>query len=152
MRRPLAQILFGAIVLLLFSPRLSLAFAPQWGREGLSLHQIAHVLFLAAMLYFIYEMRREKLQRRRGFRFLIWGSGLLALWNLDSVVGHFSEYFLDNPVILGQGLSRHLLMEDSTSWLFYITKLDHFLLLVPAFFLFYRGLKTLTEEPRSGGR
>jgi hypothetical protein len=97
-------------------------------------------------------MRQEKLQRHRGFRLLIWGSGLLALWNLDAVVGHFSEYFLTNPVILGQGLSRRLLMEDFDSWLFYITKLDHFLLLVPAFYLFYCGLKALAEEPRAGRR
>jgi hypothetical protein len=147
MRRRLAQVVFWIIVLVLLSPRFSLAFQ-EWEGESLSIHQAAHFLFLAAMLYFIYEMRREGLQRLRGFRLLIWACAILALWNVNALVSHFSEWLLVNPVILGQGLSRRLLMDSPNTWLFYITQLDHFLFLVPAFYLFYLGLKAFTQEQR----
>ena len=91
MRRRLTQVFSGVVTLVLFFPRLGYGFPPEWEREALAIHQAAHVLFLAAMLYFIYEMRRERLQRLQGFRYLIWACALLALWNLDALVGHFSE-------------------------------------------------------------
>jgi hypothetical protein len=111
---------------------------------------MAHLLFCAAMLFFIYEMRQEKLQRYRGFRYLIWACGILAFWNLDAVVGHTLEWGLTNPVILGHGLSQRLLMENLEIWFYYLTKIDHFALLIPAFYLFYRGLKALAQEAQSG--
>ena len=149
MIRRLIQVFSGVVTLLLLFPRFSFAFQ-EWGQEGLFIHEAAHLLFLAAMLYLIYEMRREELQRLRGFRFLIWAWALLAWWNLDAVVGHLSEWFLGNPVILGQGVSRRLLMDTPNNWLFYLTKVDHFILLVPPFYLLYRGLKAFTREGGPG--
>jgi hypothetical protein len=112
-------------------------------------HQLAHLLFAGAMVFFIFALRQEKLQEYRGFRYLIWGCGILALWNLDAVVGHSLEWGLINPVIMGHGLSERLLMEDSQTWFYYITKIDHFALLIPAFYLYYRGLKVLAKESQS---
>ncbi len=43
------------------------------------------------------------LQRFRGFRLLAWAWGLLAWWNFDAIVGHWAEWTLTNPVIMGQG-------------------------------------------------
>jgi hypothetical protein len=37
-------------------------------------------------------------------------------------------------------------MDDFQTWVVYLTKIDHFVLLVPAFYLFYRGLKALAQE------
>ena len=101
------------------------------------------------MIFFIYEMRQERLQRYRGFRYLIWGCAILALWNLDAVVGHTLEWSRPNRVILGHGLSDRLLMEDTESWFYYITQIDHFAFLIPAFYLYYRGLKVLARESQS---
>lgn len=147
MRRRLFAVCFGVLVTLLFFPRHSFASWFQWGTGGSYVHQMAHLLFLGAMLFFIYEMRREGLQKYRGFRYLTWACWLLALWNLDAVVGHATEWSLTNPVILGHGLSRRLLMEDFQTWVYYVTKFDHFALLIPAFYLFYRGLKVFAREP-----
>ncbi len=149
MRRRLAQVVSGVLTLLFLSPRLSLAFQ-EWQEEGLYIHQAAHALFLAAMLYFIFEMRREGLQRWRGFRLIIWACAILALWNVDALVGHFSEWLLENPVVLGGGFSRRLLMDSPNAWIFYVTKIDHFLFLAPAFYLFYLGLKAFTREKGPG--
>jgi hypothetical protein len=153
MKRRLAQVLSGILVLLLFSPRYVLAQGWfEWGTEGSYVHQTAHLLFFGAMVFFIFEIRQERLQQYKGFRCLMWACGILALWNLDAVVGHTLEWGLRNPVIMGRGFARYLLMENLETWFFYITKIDHFLFLIPAFYLFYRGLRVLARETQSGPR
>jgi len=148
-RLPTVLIAVSALfALLLISPPQALALSLQWPTEGSYVRQTAHLLFAAAMLFFIREIYYTGLQRFGGFRLLIWSWGILALWNLNAFVGNWSEWALSNPVILGHGISRRLLMSDANSWLFYLTQIDHFLLLPPAFYLFYRGLKVLAREPR----
>jgi hypothetical protein len=144
-RRPLL-IFAAAAGLLLFSPGTCLAWSFKWPTEGSYVHQIAHLLFGGAMLFFIYEIFHAHLQKFRGFRYLLWTCGFLAVWNLDAVIGHWADWTLSNPVILGHGFGRRLLMDDFQTWVVYLTKIDHFVLLVPAFYLFYRGLKTLAQE------
>lgn len=144
-----------ASALLLISPASALALSLEWPTEGSYVHQVAHLLFGAAMIFFLREIYKTGLQRFRGFRCLIWAFGLLALWNFDAFIGHWAEWTLHNPLIQGEGFSRQLLMSGTHTWLFYITKIDHFILLPPAFYLFYRGMKTLARESRSeeiGGR
>lgn len=150
MRRRLFQIGPAVLALVLLSPRLVLAQWVTWyqfGTEGSYVHETAHLLFLLAMLFFIYEIFHANLEKFRGFHLLAWAWALLALWNLDAFVGHWADWTLENPVILGQGWGRWLLMDNFHTWLVYITKIDHFVLLVPAFYIFYRGLKALAEEP-----
>ena len=154
MRRSPA-VIFAVFALLLLAPPGVLAFSFEWPTEGSYVHETAHLLFGAAMLFFIREIYQTGLRRFRGFHCLVWAWGFLALWNFDAFIGHWTEWTLHNPVITGQGFSRQLLMSDAHTWLFYVTKIDHFLLLPPAFYLFYRGLKALAREPRSeefGGR
>ena len=149
MRRRLYQVGSAAVVLVLLSPRVGLAQWVTWyqfGTEGSYVHETAHLLFLLSMLFFIHEIFHANLQKFRGFRLLVWAWAVLAFWNLDAFIGHFAAWTLTNPVLLGEGLSRKILMYDSNTWLFYITKIDHCLFLVPAFYLFYRGLKVLTRE------
>jgi len=123
----------------------------QWGTEGSYVHQVSHLLFLAALLFFIREMLQGGLVQQRGFRLIAWACGILALWNLDAVIGHALDWSLVNPVILGHGFTRRLLMENVHTWLYYLTKLDHALLLVPGIYLLYRGFKTLVQGSDSGG-
>jgi hypothetical protein len=167
MRRRLVQIFPGIFVLILSLLGFSLAwghglgeadsyarqsaFGWELGTQGSYVHQTAHLLFCAAALYFIYEIRREKLQRFRGFRLLMWAWGLLAFWNLDAFMGHWCEWTF-SPAILGQGFSQRLLMNGFPAWLYYITQIDHYILLVPVFYLFYRGLQAFAQEPPSGPR
>jgi hypothetical protein len=149
MRRRLLQIGSAAVVLILLSPCYALAQWVSWyqfGTEGSYVHETAHLLFFLSMLFFIYEIFHAHLQRIRGFRFLVGAWALLALWNLDAVIGHWADWTLENPIILGHGWHRRLLMYDFQTWLVYITKIDHFILLVPAFFLFYLGLRALVQK------
>jgi hypothetical protein len=152
--RRLSAVLFAVsalFALLLISPPQALALSLQWPTEGSYVRQTAHLLFAAAMLFFIREIYYTGLQRFGGFRLLIWSWWILVLWNLTAFVGNWSEWTLSNPVIVGHGFSRQLLMSDAHTWLFYLAKIAYFLLLPPAFYLFYRGLKVLAREPESEG-
>ncbi len=154
MRRHFSRVAITTSVLFFLTPRLCLAEWFNWyefGTEGSYVHEFAHLLFAAAMVFFIYEIYHTELQRFRGFRLLVWSWALLAWWNLDAVVGHWAEWSLKNPVIIGKGFSRQILMESSQTWIFYIGKIDHFILLVPAFYLLYRGLKVLDQQARTEG-
>jgi hypothetical protein len=149
MRRRVVPVWLATVTLVFLAPRFSLAEGVSWyafGTEGSYVHELAHLLFAAAMLSFIYEIFHGGLQRSRGFRLLAWAWGLLAWWNLDAVVGHWAEWTLKNPVITGTGFGRQVLMSDLKTWIFYIGKIDHFVLLVPAFYLLYRGLKVLDQQ------
>jgi hypothetical protein len=149
MRRRAVQVFTAASAFLFLAPRSGLAEWTSWyafGTEGSYVHELSHLLFAAAMIFFIYEIFHAGLQRFRGFRLLAWAWGLLAWWNLDAVVGHWAEWTLENPVLIGKGVGRRILMYDLKTWIFYIGKIDHFILLVPAFYLLYRGLQVLDRQ------
>jgi hypothetical protein len=143
--------LLGASVLALIClfPCPALALQPHEAPEGLYVHQIAHLLFIGALLFFIYKLRPEA-QQHRSFRVIVWACGLFALWNLDTFVAHWCAVPISPQDFLGpEGyFSQRLLMSGLPHWVYYFTKLDH-LILVPAFYFFYRGLKSLAKEPQA---
>jgi hypothetical protein len=146
MYRHLAQVFCGLVALVLFTPKPSLAFFMFWETQGSYVHQLAHFLFAVAMIFLVIEINRGELRGLPGFRSLVWACVLLAWWNLDAILGHALDWSLPNPLILGQGLDRRLLMEDWHTWAFYLTKVTHFLLLLPAFYFFYRSLKRFSQS------
>lgn len=143
-----AQVLLG-LILVLFSPRSSLAFGFLWETQGSYVHQMAHLVFAVAMIFLIYEIKRGELRGVPGFRCLVWACVLLAVWNVDAIIGHALDWTLTSPIILGEGLDRRLLMENWHSWAYYITKINHFLLLPPAIYFFYRSLKRFSQRSES---
>jgi hypothetical protein len=150
MRRRVVRLGAIGLALVLLLPSQALAQWATWynfGTQGSYVHEISHLLFCLAMLFFIYEIVRAGLQQFPGFRLLVWAWALFALWNFDAFVGHWAAWTLENPIIIGQGWGRKLLMSDFHTWLVYITKIDHFVFLVPAFLLFYLGLRALAHEP-----
>ncbi len=116
MQRRLTQVLCGLVALVFFTPKPGLAFSLLWDTQGSYVHQLAHLLFAIAMFLFLFEINRGELRELPGFTSLAWACGLLVWWNLDAVFGHAVDWSLHNPVILGEGLHRHLLMEDWQSW------------------------------------
>lgn len=148
MRHRAVQVLVAALAFVFLAPRSSLAAWASWyqfGTEGSYVHETAHLLFAAAMIFFICQIYHTDLHKFRGFKLLVWAWALLAWWNLDAVVGHWAEWTLQSPVITGEGFSRQILMYDTHTWIFYIGKIDHFVLLLPAFYLLYKGLKVLDQ-------
>ena len=149
MKRHLALSFSTACFLLFFSTRYSLAACNKWPTTGPCVNEIAHLLFFGAMVFFIYEIRLAGLEKFRGFRYLLWAWTLLALWNLDAFVGHLAVGTLTRPNTFGEGWYQRSLMYDFHTWTVFITRLSNFILLVPAFYLFYRGIKALAQISRA---
>jgi hypothetical protein len=149
MYRRLTQVLLGLAILVLFCPSPGLAFAFGWETQGSYVHQMAHFIFAVAMVFLIYEIKRGELRGMPGFRSLVWACVLLAWWNVDAIIGHTLDWTLAYPIILGKGLDRRLLMENWHTWAYFLTKVTHFLLLLPAFYFFYRSLKRFRRESES---
>jgi hypothetical protein len=144
------SLLVWVLVLEGFFPRPVLAVQPHGPPEGFYLHQIAHLAFIGALIFFLYKLAQE-VQKHRGFRLLAWACGLLALWNLICLVGHLSALPISSLDFIGlEGhLNRRLVMSGRSHWIYYFTSLDHAILL-PASYFFYLGLKALTKEPETG--
>ncbi len=152
MKHRLALIISAACCLLLCSPRDLLAAGSLWPSAGPYVNEIAHLLFLGAMIFFIYEIHYADLKQFLGFRYLFWAWVLLAFWNLDAIVGRLATWSLTSPFFSGEGLFLRLQISDVPSWIVIITQITNFILLVPAFYLLYRGIKALANFPRAGHR
>jgi hypothetical protein len=138
----------GFLLLVWSYPESAFAFIPHWDpREGFFIRQFSYLFFLVAMLFFFYELKQENLRHKPGFRFLALAGGFFALWNLDCFVGQFVALNLGAPVLAGPAgiFSRKLVMTGPGVWVYYLTKLDH-LLLVPAFLFLYCGIRALTRS------
>lgn len=139
----------GLLALIWLYPAPALAYIPHWDpKEGFFVRQFSYLVFLVAMFYLFFELKQGGLQKYRGFRFLAWASLLFALWNLDCFVGQFLSLNLDSSQVVGPtgSLAQRLHMADAATWVYYLTKLDH-LLLVPAYYLFYLGIKAFRQQP-----
>jgi|UniRef100_A0A7V6DQG1 hypothetical protein len=146
MHRRLSQVLGALASVVLFAPPPAFAFIPTWETQGSYIHLMAHFLFAVAMAFLIYEIYRGELRGMPGFRSLLWACALLVWWNLDAIVGHALDWTLSNPVVLGTGVDRRLLMENAHIWGYYVTKITHFAIIIPAFYFFYRSLKRFSQE------
>ena len=137
--------LLGFMILGWSYPESAFAYIPHWDpQEGFFIRQFSYLFFLFAMLFFFYELKAENLHQKPGFRFLALASGFFALWNLDCFVGQFVALNLGDPVVTGSAgiFSQKLVMTNPEVWVYYLTKLDH-LLLVPAFLFLYFGIRAL---------
>jgi hypothetical protein len=124
------------------------AFIPHWDPlEAFFIRQFAYLFWALAMVFFIFALKQENLAQHRGFRWLVWSGIFFALWNFDCFLGQFIDLAV-SPHVAAALTTENTQNGTATGmwlWLFYLTKLDH-LLLVPAFFCYYLGIKSFTEE------
>jgi hypothetical protein len=139
----------GFLCGLLILPSPAWAFIPHWDpREAFFIRQFSYLFWALAMVFFIFALRQEKLQQHRGFRWLVWAGIFFALWNFDCFIGQFIALSIDFQVGAGlkPGATPDLAATGVGLWLYYLTKLDH-LLLVPAFLCFYLGIRAFSRDP-----
>jgi len=144
----------GVLVGVVLFPSPALAFIPHWDpKEAFFIRQFSYLFFMVAMIFFIYELKQERLQQQRGFRLLAWASVFFALWNFDCFIGQFIALYLDPQGTVGvPGIfSKRLIMANLNDWIYYFTKLDH-LLQVPALIFFYLGIRAFSREVEEGRR
>lgn len=135
------SLIFLLVVLTVF-PGNAWAVQSHGAPEGLYVHQLAHIFYIAALCYLFWDIRRSAF-RSRGWRFLQAFCVLMVLWNVVAFTGHSLASFVDSADFTREtGYLSTRLQGPFTSvklW-YYFTKLDH-LFSVPSLFFLYLGMR-----------
>lgn len=111
--------------------------------EGLYVHQMAHLHYLVALVFFLWYIRRAAFTSR-GWRYLQCFCLFMGLWNILAFAGHCAATGVETAVLV-QGshyLTTRLLPPfTANNLLFYLAKLDH-LICAPALFCLFMAIRT----------
>jgi hypothetical protein len=121
-------------------PSSVLAVQGHGGAEGLVAHQIGHVFFVMGISYLLYKIYKGRFKDLGWFEFksFLW---LLICWNLLTFTGHWMrEAVTPDQFVMDDGRIIGMTVDGAWDFLFYLTRLDH-LLMVPAFFLLFLALR-----------
>ena len=102
------------------------------GAEGLVSHQVGHILFISGMSYLLYRVHHNRITGSGWFEFksFLW---LIILWNILTFSGHWMREIVNPERFIRQGTQvTAFVITDYFDTFFYLTRLDH-LLLVPSF-------------------
>ena len=129
----MSNVLFISITALLFFPRAALAVQHHGGMEGLVSHEIGHALFVAGLVIFLVWIRGYRERGWPAFRASLF---FLLLWNLLTFSGHIL-YELQDPSLFSRsdGAIAAFRATGAAGLFFYLTRLDHILLLPAMIFL-----------------
>ena len=110
------------------------------GTEGLVSHEIGHILFIVGMGYLLFWVYRLRMTASGWpqFKVFLW---LILCWNLLTFSGHWMRELV-NPekFIRIDGEITGYSIDGLFDFFFYLTRLDH-LVLVPAFLFLLLALK-----------
>ena len=154
--RPLKNIicrtLFFLIIAMVVSPGSVCATQIHGLSEGIYVHQLAHLVFMISMGFFIHWLRRRKLVKETGWRYIQYMAFFFILWNIDAFFLHLLDEQLGviqaNLVDL-----THIRIQAANGMraleiLYYLARLDY-LFCVPALFFLNLGLSHLVAENHS---
>jgi hypothetical protein len=115
------------------------------GAEGLVAHQIAHLLFIVGIGYLLSKIIRSRFNDPGWFEFkvFLW---LIIGWNILTFTGHWMRESVDPAGfsrIYGRVVSYSV--NDIFDAYFYLTRLDH-LLLVPSFIFLFLALRKWGDQ------
>jgi hypothetical protein len=120
------------LILLLVPASNAFAVQTHTGTEGLISHELGHFLFTLAMVILLIRLTRARLDGPGWTRFKIF-LWLIILWNILTFSNHWMrESISANQYISAAGHTIAFKVNSFFDLLFYLTSLDH-LLLVPAF-------------------
>ncbi len=112
--------------------------------EGIYVHQLAHIFFIASLCYLFWDIRRSSFPGK-GWRFLQLFCVFMFLWNLVAFTGHWIGDFIEPEDIVcvsGYLSTRMTSPLTPTKLIYYFTKLDH-IFSVPAMICLYFCLRSL---------
>jgi len=140
-------VILGLAPVLLILTRTAPARAVQLhgGSEGLVAHQLGHLLFIVGMTYLLIHLARLGLTGPgwKAFRGFLW---TIIAWNFLTFSGHWMDRLIAPDQFLTEGgRINGFTVNSFTDAFFYLTRLDH-LLLVPAFFLLMLALRRLSRN------
>ena len=136
--------LFLLLLVLTVFPGNAWAVQGHGAPEGLYVHQLAHVFYVAALCYLIWDVRRSAF-RSRGWRYLQVFCVLMIFWNMVAFTGHILAAFVTSAdYVSGTGYLDARLQGPFTSvklW-YYFSRLDH-LFSVPSLFFLYLSMRAI---------
>lgn len=129
-----------------FLPDPAWAVQQHGGAEGLISHQVGHLLFIIGMFFLFFRLNRSSSRRDQGwiqFRLFI---EMILFWNLLTFYGHWHrEIISPDKFVLSGGKVTGFTISSLADGLFYLSRLDH-LLLVPAFFFLMSALYKWSKQ------
>lgn len=142
-RNRLFTVLFSFLFLILFfSPSNAWALQTHGPPEGLYVHQMAHILFMGALVYLFWDIRRSSFHQR-GWVYLQLFCLMMFMWNFVALTGHEAHHYMKpTDFFYGDSYFQTTLISplSSLKLTYYLTKLDH-LFSVPALFFLYLALR-----------
>jgi hypothetical protein len=131
---------------------LILQTSPAWavqahgGAEGLVSHQIGHLLFTIGMGYLLFRLRSMRTENSGWFEFKIFIL-LLVAWNIMTFTGHWmNAYVADEKFVKIHTSILSMKIETARDAIYYLTRLDHFIL-VPSFAFLLLALRKWRMSP-----
>lgn len=97
--------------LLLLLPSEASAFVPH-SYPGIYIHQMGHLFFILSCGFVIRTIIRNRLQKEKGWRYLLYSQIGFILWNIDAFFGHMTEYWIAPSRILGTTAGMGYFMRD----------------------------------------
>jgi len=138
---------FIALACGLILPEQSMALQTHSHPEGMYVHQMAHILYMAAMGYLYWDTKRSTFSDR-GWTYLRIFCVFTFLWNFLALIGHAATQYLhpeDFTIVDGYLFSKVNRPLTLVKVIFYTAKLDH-LLAVPAMFFLYMSLRSFYKN------
>lgn len=110
------------------APEQAWALQPHGEPEGLYVHQMSHILFMAALTYLYLHTRRTTTLVSKGWRYLRIFCLLLFLWNLLAFTGHYVDLYLLPSDFVDKGTWNAKLIPPITAIkiFFFFSRMDHF--------------------------
>lgn len=152
MRIPYHTIISSLICIFLFGgTENAWALQSHGAPEGIYVHQMAHILFMASLSYLYWHTRRTPELKSKGWKYLQIFCFLLISWNILAFTGHYTfEHLTADDFIYKNTWDEQLVTPITfTKALYFITKMDHFLM-VPALFALTISLRTFYMEAKRG--
>lgn len=149
MKTPRTPILLLFSLLLFGDTEHAWALQSHVAPEGIYVHQMAHLLFMASLAYLYWHTRRTQERESRGWKYLQVFCFLMASWNILAFTGHGAFEHLISADFIDKNTWNEQLAAPITfvKALYYVTKMDHFLM-VPALFALVLSLRTFYLEAR----
>ncbi len=151
MREKTITVVFAVAISLMGSPP-AWAFQSHPAPEGLYVHQLAHVCFIAAMGILTYWLEHNRLSRQQGWRFIQVSCMLFVLWNSVAIAGHWVEEKVPDNSLIGEPdwTAQLVVGGDPLVLAYYMLKLDHFVC-VPAMLCLFLGIRALFLDATTRG-
>jgi len=138
----------GLIILpVLFSVENAWALQSHVAPEGIYVHQLAHILFSAGLAYLYWHTRKTQAVTSKGWIFLQIFCVAMICWNLLAFTGHVAFEHLTLVDYAHKNTLEEYLVGPITfvKGLYYVTKMDHFLM-VPALLALVISLRSFYLE------